>query len=982
MNDKQGKADRKPLPLPVSVGMIVVAVVLVVAVIIGNVYANRYSDLISVYFNQPTSRVESAEDETTEHFTSDYSSDEERQAALEELGTDVTREGATLLKNDNDALPLDSGARISVFGQDSVDPVYGGGGAGSIDTTDVDTLMDSLTSAGFDVNPTLTEFYTDGAGSGYRKTATDAYGEGEFAVNEVPVSEYTDEVTASFADYNDAALVVIGRSGSESQDLPSEPLASGYTYLQLDDDERDMLALAEANFDTVIVLLNTQNPMELELLEDDVVDAVLWVGAFGQTGVDAVGELLNGTVNPSGHLPDTYAYDLTSGPSAVNSGSYAIANSEVVFGTNYMVYAEGIYVGYRYYETRYEDTVLGSDGVGDYDYGEQVQYPFGYGLSYTEFEWSDYTRSDVDDGYDFSVTVTNTGDVAGKDVVQLYMQSPYTDYDIEHGIEKSSVELVGYAKTDTLEPGESQTVTIHVDGEAMKVYDASGEGTYVVDEGDYYFAVGSDAHVALNNILAAKGLTPADGMDSDGDADFVSTVTQDSFDAETYAVSAATGNEISNQFDDVDIAAYDDSFTYLSRSDWTGTWPTTYADGSWDAPDEFVADLDIDVTQSEPDGTPVTGTTDSNYGELNVSMLMDTDFDDAAWDALIEQMSVDDIDNLVRVGGYATQSIDSIQLPATVDKDGPAGISGTLVGGESGVGYPPEVVLAATWNSELAEEYGEAIGEDSIALGVTVWYAPACNIHRSPYGGRAFEYFSEDPVLSGMMTAGVVAGAASKGVVSTVKHFALNDQETNRMGVSIFANEQTVRQLYLKPFEMAVRNGGASAMMASMNRIGSTWTGGHKGLLTETLRNEWGFQGFVVTDQASYEVFSYEDLREGLEAGTDLWLNTDADLWKLSDEEMTDGVVANMQRAAKNIVFALSRSNAMNGLSAGSRIVKVTPLWRWCVYALDVLVAAAAIVLCVVAVRNIRRSRRVAVVAASDGSGPGLGNGSAADSGQ
>lgn len=958
---------RKPMPTPLAIAVIVVAVALAVATVVGNVYANTYADLISVYFNQPTSKVVSAQGETTEHFTSDYASDEEREAALGELGTEITREGVTLMKNSNNALPLASGARISVFGQDSVDPVYGGGGAGSVDTSKAVSLMDSLRAAGFEVNGTLTDFYTTGAGKDYRKATPDVYGEGSFAVNEVPAELYTDEVVDSFADYGDAAVVVIGRSGGESSDLSTAKLDTGVTYLQLDTDEQAMLRMADEHFDTVVVLLNTQNPIELGVLGDYAIDAILWVGALGQTGATAVGEALNGTVNPSGHLSDTYAYDSLGSPAVANSGDYAITNSDVANGDAYMVYAEGIYVGYRYYETRYEDVVLGNESKVNYDYVKQVEYPFGYGLSYTEFTWSDFAAHETDGGWDVEVTVANTGERAGKDVVQVYLQSPYTDYDREHGVEKAAVELVGYAKTDEIEPGDSQTVTVHVDRESMKAYDADGAGTYIVDAGDYYLSAGTDAHAALNNILAAKGKTVADGMDADGDASFTAKTTVRELDTTTYAVSQATGNAIANQFDDVDIRAWDETFTYLSRADWTGTWPSTYADGAWQAPQEFLDAARIDTTQSEPESAPVTGTVSESYGELNVSMLMDTDYDDAAWDALIEQMSVTELDELVRIGGYATKSVDSTQLPATVDKDGPAGISSTLVGGESGMGYPTEVVLAATWNVDLAQRFGAAIGEDSIALNVAVWYGPACNIHRSPYGGRAFEYFSEDSFLSGDLCAGVVAGAASKGVVATVKHFALNDQENNRTGGSMFANEQSVRELYLKPFEMTVRDGGASAMMASMNRIGARWSGGHKGLMTSTLRDEWGFQGFVVTDQASYSVFAYEDLREGLEAGTDLWLNTDAGLWKLADADMDDAVVASMQRAAKHISYAISRSNAMNGLSAGSRIVPVTPLWRWGVYALDAVVALGAIALIGASVLSIVRSRKAAATVAATG---------------
>lgn len=971
---RNGKAKR-PLPLAASVAMYAIAIILAAATAIGNVYANKYSDLISVYFNQPTSKVVSASNETTEHFTSDYASDDEREQALADMGTTILREGVTLLKNENGTLPLEATSKISVFGQDSVDSVYGGGGAGSIDTSKAQSLMDAFEQAGFDVNPTLTEFYTTGAGKDYRKTSTDAYGKGTFAVNEVPASAYTDDVEKSFASYNDAAIVVIGRSGSESQDLPTDKLASGYTYLQLDDDERAMLKMASDNFDKVVVLLNTQNPMELADLEDDSIDAVMWIGSLGQTGAGGVAEALNGTVNPSGHLPDTYAYDLKSAPSSANFGSYAIVNGTDRFTSSYMAYAEGIYVGYRYYETRYEDVVLGNEARSNYDYTKQVAYPFGYGLSYTDFTWSDYSIKKADGGFDISVKVTNTGKTAGKDVVQLYMQSPYTDYDKANGIEKASVELVGYAKTDTLKAGASETVTVHVDQESMKTYDSAGEGTYIMDAGDYYLAVGTDAHNALNNILAAKGKTTADGMTENGNAALAAKHTVHSQDNTAYAKSAATDEKISNQFDDVDLTTYDNSFTYLSRSDWTGSWPATYADGKWTASQKFLDALTIDTAQSEPEQKPTTDTDNPSYGKLNASMLMDTDYADESWSALIGQMSVKELDQLVRIGGYATKSVSSTQLPATTDKDGPAGISSTLVGGESGMGYPSEIVIAATWNSDLAESFGKAIGEDSLALKVAVWYGPACNIHRNPYGGRAFEYFSEDSYLSGAMCAKVVAGAGSKGVVSTVKHFALNDQETNRMGGAIFANEQTIRQLYLRPFEMSVRDGGATAMMASMNRIGSRWTGGHKGLMTNTLRGEWGFNGFVVTDQASYSVFAYEDLREGLEAGTDLCLNTDAGLWKLPDDDMTDGVIANMQRAAHNISYAISRSNAMNGLSANSKIVKVTPLWRWGVYALDGVVTVGAVALIAIATLQILRRRKRGATVAVETNGPAVNDG-------
>lgn len=937
---------KKPISKVTAAVSYIVCAAIVIGLVIGNSYALKYQNLISVYFDQPTQKVVSSENEETEHFTSDYDSEEDRRAHLEELGTQLEAEGIVLLENEDGALPLGDGARISLLGQDSVDPVYGGGGASTIDTSVAVGIKDAFTERGLVLNETLWDFYETGAGKDYRKTQPDVYGVGAFTVNEVPADVYTEDVKSSFADYADAAVVMIGRTGSEVSDHSAEAMDTGYHYLQLDQNERDMLQMAEDHFDKVIVVLNTSNPMELGVLAEYDVDAVLWAGALGQTGSYAVADVLTGAVNPSGALVDTYAYDSTSSPGMANFGDYTITNSSVDRGDKYLVYGEGIYVGYLYYETRYEDVVLGNEDPKAYDYTASVQYPFGYGLSYTDFEWSDYGMKEQEDTFEISVNVKNTGDVAGKDIVQIYMQSPYTDYDKENGIEKAAAELVGFAKTSMLKAGAQETVTVSVPKESMKAYDAKGEGTYIVDAGTYYFAAGTDSHDALNNILAAKGKSTADGMDADGDAEFTAEAEVKELDADTYATSAETGNEISNQFEDADINYYDPDYRYLSRSDWSGTWPETYEDGTWEAPAELLADLEISFSEDGEAEEPVTGTVDEELGKLSTAALMDLDLEDSAWDTLIRQMSVSELDSLVRIGGYATQQIDSIQLPATIDKDGTAGISSALVGGESGTAYPPEIVIASTWNQELAEEFGRCIGEDSIGLGVTVWYAPACNIHRSPFSGRNFEYYSEDGFLSGKMAAKTVEGAQSKGVIVTVKHFALNDQECNRTGGAMFASEQSVRELYLQPFEIAVREADALGMMASMNRIGARWSGGHAGLMTSALRDEWGFQGFVVTDQASFDVFAYEDLREGLEAGTDLWLNTDASLWKLSDAEMTPAVISNMQKASKHIAYAVANSNAMNGLSAGSRIVSVMPLWMKLLVALDI--AAGVLVLCAV----------------------------------
>lgn len=940
----------------------IICIAIIVGLVIGNYYALKYQNLISVHFNQSNQKIVSAEGESSDQFLSDFDKEKDKADHLQEIGTDIEAEGIVLLKNEEQALPLNAKAKISVFGQDSVDPVYGGGGAGSVDTSKAVNLKTALENEGFEINDKLWNFYETGEGASYRKTTPDVYGEGSFAVNEVPAEIYTDEVKTSFQDYSDAAVVVIGRSGGESSDLSYTPGENGKAYLQLDDDERAMLQMVCDNFEKVILMLNTQNPLELGFLEEYDIDSCLWIGALGETGANAVAKALDGEVNPSGALVDTYAYDSLSAPSMMNFGNYSITNSEVDRGNTYMVYAEGIYVGYLYYETRYEDVVLGNEDKKNYDYQSAVQFPFGYGLSYTDFSWSDYKVQESDKTFEISVNVTNNGEASGKDIVQIYMQSPYTDYDKENKIEKPSVKLVGFAKTQNLDPGASETVTISVDKEEMKTYDALRQETYIVDAGDYYFTAGNNAHEALNNILAAKGKTTADGMDYDGNADFTSKVTIDSMDTNSYAVSQSTGNEITNQFEKADINSYQSDLQYLSRSDWTNTWPSTYAEGALTASDELLSDLEISSSEDKNAQSPITGTINEDLGKLNAAMLIGTDYHDVLWNNLIEQMSIEEIDKLIRIGGYSTTSVDSIQLPATVDKDGPAGISNTLVGGEGGTSYPPEIVLASTWNLELAEEFGKCIGEDSLGLDVAVWYAPACNIHRSPYSGRNFEYYSEDGFISGEMAASTVLGAQSKGVVVTVKHFALNDQECNRTGGAMFANEQSIREIYLRPFEIAVRKGNALGMMASMNRIGGRWVGGHYGLMTATLRDEWGFKGMVVTDQASFSVFAYEDLREGLEAGTDIWLNTDAELWKLDDSQMTPTVITNMQRAAKNVVYAITNSNAMNGLSANSKLVAIIPLWEKALIALDIVVGIlVALALIIVTVKLVKQNNKTKI---------------------
>ena len=933
-NEKKVKKTRKPMTVPKAIVTYVICAILIGAMLIGSYYANLYRDLITVYTSGSGT------------VTTDKA---------EEVCRTIEEEGMVLLKNEG-ALPLASKAKVSLFGQDSVDFVYGGAGSGSVDTSRALNLKEAMEGAGFEVNQTLWDFYDKGAGKDYRKQVPDETGKGDFAINEVPADVYTDEVKDSFADYNDAAIVCIGRSGGESADIPTTPLASGYKYLELDNNELDMLSMACENFDTVVVVLNANNALELGFLEDEKyenVKACVWVGGVGQVGIEAVAKGLAGTVNYSGHLADTYAYDSISAPANVNLGDYDIVNSNVTNGTKYLVYAENIYVGYRYYETRYEDVVMNQGNAGDYDYTKTVQFPFGYGLSYTDFEWSDYSVEETDDTYEVTVKVTNKGKTAGKDVVQIYMQSPYTQYDKENRVEKSAVELVGFTKTKEIKAGDSEKVTVSVDKESMKAYDANGAKTYILDAGDYYFTAGMDAHDALNNILAAKGYTTEDGMDADGNKDMVYKTTVEELDTETYAVSDETENEITNQLEDVDIRYYDEEFTYLTRNDWEGTWPEKYKGGQMTASGDMLEDLQWDRGKEVTDDG-------SEMPEFEVKTekkavdAAELDYDDSAWMELVQSLSADKAMQLVRMGGYATIQADAIGLPATQDKDGPSGITGTLVGGQSAMAYPVEAVMACTWNKELMYELGLSLGEDSIETGVTGWYAPGVNIHRSPYSGRNFEYFSEDGYLSGQMSGNEVKGAREKGVITYMKHFALNDQETNRYGAAIFAGEQSIREIYLKGFEYTVTVGETNAAMAAMNRIGAKWVGAHKGLMTNILRDEWGFEGVVITDQASVPAMFYQDIISGLDAGTDLWLNTNKSYWKLSEYKEEDGTVTdwttnatvmnNVQKAAKNVVYAVATSNAMDTLDEDGAVENQKAPWEIALLVLQILVYGGCLI--------------------------------------
>ena len=952
-----------------------------VATTVGNYYAMKYSPIISTYFGHQTYRIEkdTASKENTNYFERQFTTESERLAADSTAGKAAAGEGIVLLKNDAN-LPLAKGSKVTLFGVSNANILYGGGGSGAVDTSTVPTMKKALEDSGFSINESMWDFYTKGAAKDIKMDVPDIAGTGRYVIHEASMDLLTDTEKNSFSSYSDAAIVTISRSGGESSDLPSaydesyleamdvegyagkfhsDPVDSkediGRHYLELTHNEEEMIKYAKANFEKVVLVVNSANPIDLGFLEnaDYGVDAALWIGNPGQDGLYALADILNGSINPSGKLVDTYAYDQTGSPAFVNFGANSVA-SEDPRGTNYVVYQEGIYVGYKYYETRYEDTVLNqgnasanvgvtADKASQWNYADEVQYPFGYGLSYTNFSHELENNGEEGDNYTFEVKVTNIGSTAGKEVVQLYMQSPYTDHDKEVGIEKPAVQLVGFAKTKELQPGASETVTVTVAKENVKVYDQTandGKGTYIVEEGNYYFTAATDAHQAINNILAKKGATNLSGQAS---ADLA--VEKRVSASDTYAKSAETDQAISNQFTDADMVTYDKNFTYLSRSDWQTTYPSHY---SLTLTDEITAGLAIpEGTDDKEASMPKTGVQNG----LTLAMMREVDFNDPLWDTFLDQLSAEEMYNLVRIGGYQTQAIPSVGAPATVHVDVPAyvGVAGLtgVTTKEKTYAWSSEILLASSWNTDVLYNMGQLIGEDALAQGelnFAGWYAPAMNIHRTAFSGRNFEYYSEDSFLSGKMGAATTKGATEKGLITFIKHFALNDQETNRAALLTFANEQTIREIYLSAFEDSITEGGALGIMAGMNRVGTKWAGNHAGLMTEVVRNEWDFKGVVVTDQASYpQAFPFMAIRGGLEAGTDLYLNTGTDNWQIEDYQNNPTVMSQLRLSSKHILYSVSRSLAMNGISSTTKVHSITPLWQVWLYIAD---AAVAILVC------------------------------------
>ena len=859
-------------------------------------------------------------------------------ANAQEVNLKLAEEGFVLLKNENAALPMNKGARISVFSKNSVNLSYGGSGSGGFDTSNNKNLYESLNDAGFVTNPTLKNFYESSQSGPVRTANSSDLDNGDnqkIATAETPQSKYTDAVRNSYADYSDAALVVITRIGGEGFDLPryqgdSEGAVSPDShYLELDQNEIDLLtAVTDGTFKRVVVVFNTPSSFEATFLKDsayaafaDKIDAAVWIGFTGSNGITALGEILNGDVNPSGRLVDTWAADFTKNPSFVNFGTGCLPDTTDKYdgGMYYSVdYEEGIYVGYRYYETRGETD-------GEDWYNANVVYPFGYGLSYTTFDWTvgDASASEIELGTTITVPVTvkNTGSVAGKDVVQLYASAPYT----LGGIEKAHKVLVGFAKTKLLQPGESETVTVSFDPYSAASYDyrdanSNGFSGYELEAGEYTLYVSRNAHESEKAIALKLAADVQIGTDPTTDSEVVNRYTD------------------SENFLDSDWQLD----TMLSRADWEGTWPTPQTAQQHAGTDRLYEEI-----RSEEHNNPTDFDSEEYpwFGEEPTLTLRDllpsaeaegyepvVSYDDERWEELMMGCDEEEMIALINNGAYHTLAMESVGLPATIHGDGPSGftcfMSKEQVNGTCQ--YVSEPVMASTWNINLMNELGEAIGEEGTigdkATGqpYSSIYAPGVNIHRSPFGGRCSEYFSEDPFISGMMGAAEVQGIQSRGVLPTVKHFVANEQETHRSigGDLSWLSEQALREIYLKPFEYTVKLGETRGIMTSFNRIGTRWTGGDYRLLTEILRNEWSFNGLVICDFNT--IPQYMIPRMMFYAGGSLDLATQQSaMWTDCDtSDAGDAIV--LMRAVKDVMYALVNSNAMNAEVIGYN----PPIWQ------------------------------------------------------
>lgn len=865
------------------------------------------------------------------------------------LAKAVQSEAVTMLQNNDSNLPLTNNKKVNVFGWGSTNPVYGGTGSGSISGKyPTVSLLDGLKSAGIRTNASLSSLYTH-----YRKDrpAVSMFSQ-DWTLPEVPAAQYSDSLIRNAKSFSDQAIIVLARVGGEGADLPSNMKAKGVTYknnsqtyqdykngesiLQLSQTERDMISLVTKNFANVTLVYNGANAFQFDFLKSyPQIKSVLWCPPAGQNGFSALGDVIAGATNPSGRTSDTFLKDLTKSVSYNNVGSFAYNNADdlqvsypsFTGGTTkatptFVNYTEGIYVGYRFYETAAREGLIRYDDV--------VQYPFGYGLSYTTFRETMGRVTHTDGKISFDVRVTNTGSVAGKDVVEAYYDPPYTN----GGLEKASTNLVGMEKTRSLQPGGSQTVRISFDDADMASYDSRNAKSYVLEKGDYGISVQSDSHT----VIATRTVS------------IPHTITYDT------AGNTHSGDKTpaTNQFDD---AA--GNVRYLSRANHFANYaaataaPTDFAMSSA-VKSEFTNNNKYNprAFDKSSDTMPTTGAKNG----VRLASLRGKSYNDAQWNALLDELTFSDMDTLTANAGYGTQAITSIGKIQLTDADGPAALNNNFTGVGS-IGFPSSTSVACTWNKDLARRYGDMIGDMAHDMHVAGWYAPAMNIHRSPFAGRTFEYFSEDPLLSGEMAANEIAGAKSRGVYAFMKHFAMNDQETNRLNMlCTWANEQSIRDIYLKPFEMSVKQGGATAAMSGFNYIGATYNGGNSVLLNNVLRNEWGFRGFVITDY--FGGYGYQNADQEIRNGNDAMLATTKGTNHVTDRSATS--VKALRQASKNILYTV-----VNGWQyAHGEPQTSVPVWRVAMYVVWAVTVVLTAGLEILAIRRYLNRRKAAM---SDG---------------
>ena len=825
-------------------------------------------------------------------------SDETNEEAAE-VAEEIMEDGIVLLKNES-LLPLNETKKLNIFGWESINPAYGGAGSGGINNLyDIVSLNQGFENAGFSINQELVDFYNNyGADSPEMSIQKQSW-----TLPEPPVDTYSDELVKSAKEYSDVAVVVLSRKAGEGHnDIPMDVSKAAYDnnsdeyddfpegehYLQLSQTERDMVDMVCSNFDNVVVIYNGANQFELGFVDEyPQIKSVVWCPGTGNVGFDALGKVFSGEVNPSGKTPDTFIYDMTTAPwwnnaektEYTNLADMAVegmnAGTAQVYAPAFTNYVEGIYVGYKYYETAAQE--------GSIDYDKTVQYPFGYGLSYTEFEQKMGELEEKDGQISVDVEVTNTGDVAGKDVVEVYYKPPYTN----GGIEKSSANLIEFAKTDLLQPGESQIVTVTFSIEDMASYDENNAKAYVLEKGDYVISINSDSHTVLDQ----KTYT--------ADADVI-------YEGENKRASDDTA--ATNVFEDAK-----GDVTYLSRADHFANYEeATAAPASAELGEPYVSEyhlnsnFDKTTYLNDEDVMPTTGADNG----LTLADMRDADYDDPRWEKLLDQLTVDEMANMIAMAGYQTAAMDSVGKVATLDFDGPAAINNNFTGVGS-IGFPIEVVVASTWNKELAQAWGECMGKISQEMGAEGWYAPGMNTHRTAFGARNYEYFSEDGVLAGNMGAKAVEGAGNYGVYSYIKHFAM--YEGNAKMVSVWSNEQAIREIYLKPFEISVKQGGANAVMVSWSFLGDKWTGECSNLMNTVLRDEWGFRGMALTDFFRNNGHGFMNADAALANGVDAMLSTfNGEENNVANPEHPTSVLQ-MRNACKNVMYTVVSSWAYDG---------------------------------------------------------------------